>query len=563
MFNFFKDISQGRLIGRVNKHLKKSKISLELNAAGICNGLVFLAIEYFLMNKKDEFFKDLEKLIQKPDEALAMIARLMIFYNPEDFFLDFSQKQSYQLFSTSKKDEPIKPSFVFGAVMTDSKWISFFKELNLREDEIVAITSFNHIVYITRKGKEYELYDPNQRLGVITKESEKSLVSALQEALLFGKIMGMSIQVFQQGDGPKPLRDKTSFHKLVDNQLGTKFNDKSYDSFDLSIFIDDPDYLAYCPEKITVDTLKRAIVFKSDKIVDKLLTTYVYNYDLNECFVKEIIYFSLLCGSYKIFNDLLKKKEFKTIMDKMEGESIVLLTSAISGQHPELFDQVLDLCKDTVSKDLTLLANNGLRRATNLLIHALNNKQHQITSSLIKFYKDNQIDFDDYNRERLLIAALRTNDLTNLVKIIESYPPKNFQRLRLDIFAVYELSPELIHELKLKGVSLTFWQECCLQSKDSTFLSIIFCLAMYLMYAYRWVQNRLKQPMKSIYFENPPIDPSEEHERAQLLAKQIANLEDMAQVFKIKKPEPRQEGDAKQPDDESTPLLSSNGPHPS
>lgn len=539
---FFKDISQKKLINTVNKGLKQIDIPLELNATGICNGLVFLAIEYFLLNQKEKFFEDLEKLIEfkDPHQALPMILRLMILFRPQDFSLDLTQLQSYQLIKHS--ETPIKPTFVFGAVMTQKNWIAFFNQLNLQEDEMVLVSSPQHVVYLMRKGVQYQLYDPNEEAGEKNCKSLKSLINALSEALNLGDVMGLDVQVFQKVGPQIHLKDSKSFYDLVVPDLTLQLEGKSYNSLELALRLNDPFCLEYFKNDINEKTLKMAVLYKADAIVEALVTSYEVEIELNDSLMKEAICWSLVYGSYKIFNDLIKKEKFSSVLT-LDSQSFVFIGHAIFGEHPELFEQVLRICtqglyKKSLMFDLKFRKKDGKSIATDLLINAVGKPQHQITVSLIKFYQDNGISFNEFEKQCLLIAAIQSNDLVNLLKIIESYPPENFSNLRLNILNMYEMCPELINELKAKGVLLSFWQECCLQSKDSIFLSIVFCVAMYFMYAYRWVCDLTRHPMKSIYFEELP-KVSEEID----IFKQLANLEEMAQVFKRKKPKVNEELD--------------------
>lgn len=121
MFNF-KDCSQLHLIQNANYILKKNKSPLFLDPEGICNGLVFLAIEYFLLNKKNEFFENLNQLSHFDDPFFfyLMITRLLILFHPKIYSFDKTQNNAYELL-----DVDIQCTFRFGMVMSKKIGISF------------------------------------------------------------------------------------------------------------------------------------------------------------------------------------------------------------------------------------------------------------------------------------------------------------------------------------------------------------------------------------------------------------------------------------------------------
>ena len=508
MWPFFKDISQTRIIYQVNERFKKDKILIELNVDGICNGLVYLALEYFLSNQNKQFFKDIERLLDFKDynKALELITHLLILYRPNNYYLDLSQSQSYKLLKSSAM-----PTFNFGAVLRNEQWVTFFKKLNLQENEMALIGSTDHIVCLRRKGSEYLMYDPNEESGEVPCKEGPILVNALNQAFGFDSMMALTIQVFQTQDKQINSREKKYFYTSFNSELCISLNDSIYDSFKLSIRLNDPDCLQYFIDKINIDTLNIAIAFNADLIVIALLNNYRGKLNLDYGLIRTILYNCLSVGNQKIFNDLLKYKEFYKIFtsELLVNESYCLLKIAILGENPALFQQILDLCASG-RLDLNIRGIDGLSFGTHLFISALKNKTYQIMNSLKKYYQEHELYLSELDKESLVIAAIETNDPDILAQIIAFTKPKNLSHLRLDIFAVYELSPQLIEELKQQGLSLTDWQEYFLQIKEAALFPIFIFVIMSIMYIYRCLHNQVSQPMKSIYFETIPVDRGKE-----------------------------------------------------
>ncbi len=198
-----KDISQVQLIGCLNRRLKNEDL-YALYSEGICNGLVFLAIEYFLLNKKDEFFKDLYHIIQLDDVSsfYLMLTRLLILFIPKQFSLDLTQFDAYQLLNP----KPIC-HFRFGMVMTKKNWVKFFNQIHLRENEVMRIASINHVVMITKKDNQYYLYDPNNSAGEIQYSNAFGVVSGLSWSFdsypLLTNKLAMTVHIFIPAHEPE------------------------------------------------------------------------------------------------------------------------------------------------------------------------------------------------------------------------------------------------------------------------------------------------------------------------------------------------------------------------
>lgn len=494
-------ISQVRIIRQTNKHLKKINQTIQLNKDGICNGLVYLFLEYFLLNQKEKFFKDLELLIEfkNPDEALALIMRLLTLFRPEVFSLDFSQSQSYELLHPAST-----PTFKFAAVMSDEKWDLFFQKFNLQQNEMIILGSIDHVVNLRRENSDYVLYDPNALEGEIHYKNILALINALKKVFPYHSLLGLRLQVFNNGLGTKHVRDKKELYDLINSKSKIMVKNMSHDSLSLSVQINDPDCLFQLSDQINFDTLYLAVIYKSDLIVNDLLTNYKDKLQLNDELIKKIIYKSLVTGSQKIFNALLKHPEFlQVIQSNKQNDSIILVNTTIAGKNLALFTQVLDMCAAQPNFREKL---NQLYIARWLLSEALKSKQHQITKKLINFLTIHQISLTEFDKEYLMLQAIASNSLENLKIIMKFAQPENLGRLKVDVFAVYETHPELIQELKQKGVSLTFWQEFCLQNKDSGLLSIIITITMFFMYLYLWACHLINEPRKHIYFENASVD---------------------------------------------------------
>lgn len=499
-----KDISQYRIIQKSRHFFGDNYCNV---AEGMCNGLVFLAIEYFLLNKKDEFFKDLYQFIQLDDVSsfYLMLTRLLILFIPKQFSLDLTQDNAYQLLNP----KPIC-QFSFGMVMSKKNWVKFFNQVNLRENEVMRVASINHVVMITKKNNQYYLYDPNCSEGEMQYSNASGVVNGLSWSFdsypLLTNKLAMTVNIFTSARELEIKRDVDKFYKTFIDEKTSKvlFKQKEYDSLIMSIMANQPDCLEIFKDNISEDTLSWAIVYGADLIVDQLLLNWKF---LEAEMLQKNLSLALLCGQFKIFNGLLKNDEFhhQFIQTLVPYFKKILIENAIQGGNVDLFRQIMTVCHadktpgQLLVHDLKFRGSSDYSRATLLVKKAIESPQIEILTELLKYLTEQGIRFNQSEIKHLTLVAIENNYLTALMKILETSDAKQLSQLSLSIEMIYSCSKPMIAFLKEKGAHLNPWQEYCLKVKDSAVLSFVLYIYIYSLLMIRFLLGLEKN--NGLYFD--------------------------------------------------------------
>ena len=209
------DIFQGNVINNLNQYLRWNNLPLHMNEDGICHGLASVYAKYVLEGKQKKFLQMLNYIAGTPPPKTLesklnhFVVELVKSFEPNFYNKSINQNRSMQTLFIDGKS--LKPSFNLAMVARKNKWADVFNDLQLQENEVLRLSSYNHTVTLTKKAGKYYLYDPNYSSLLKTFSSEKALVQELYaHVFYFSYSLGPAYMFLQVIKNPSDLKERAT-----------------------------------------------------------------------------------------------------------------------------------------------------------------------------------------------------------------------------------------------------------------------------------------------------------------------------------------------------------------
>lgn len=182
------DLHQGVVIDNINHYLKANNLPIKMNEKGICNGLAMIHAKYVLEGKEQRFMdilayiakgiplssnsEDKNKITE--DDLNFFIMEALLAFSPKAFNQKLRQSNAMEMLQINGKN--LKSSFDFAMVSSDQNWEHVIADLQLKEGEVLQVSSINHAISLHKVDNKYRVYDPNYPSGYKEFANEKKLI---------------------------------------------------------------------------------------------------------------------------------------------------------------------------------------------------------------------------------------------------------------------------------------------------------------------------------------------------------------------------------------------------
>jgi len=198
------NISQDIVINKINDYFQWHNLPLEMNRAGICNGLASLYAKFYLKGESAQFFEILKYIsgetsgLLEQEKVNEFLRDILLTFKPELFNKKLSQANSIE--SLSINHVQLTSSYDIALVTSDNSWEKIIREIDLHDNEVMLVGSVRHRVSISRQENKFIIYDPNYSSGFRTFDNEQQLISELHKNVFKYKAgpLGLIISVISQ-----------------------------------------------------------------------------------------------------------------------------------------------------------------------------------------------------------------------------------------------------------------------------------------------------------------------------------------------------------------------------
>jgi hypothetical protein len=473
------DVNQGRIIKRLNAYLEWHNIPIHLDKKGVCNGLTCLYIKYALQGHKDEFLSLLEYIVEKnPDSEMEdkvnqLVYEVILTCTPGKFEKDLNQANAMGLLNIKK--QPIKSSFDFALATSDENWAEIIQKIDLHDNEVMRVSSINHVVAVTKIGREYLIYDPNYPSGVCTFDDEEELIKELRTHVFdYNKgPLGLMIHVIRPPEDeeirkfPKvcELYDTYLTQENINDEASIDGQEYDFSTLGYAVYLNDEKIISQLINKGAVDkdniALIRAILFNQPKTISVLLHN---NSDVSSKKQQEYFFLlSLVYGHLEVFDELMK--HYKQIPLNTD----VAVVCAANGRNTVLLEKVIEYCKpdsSTLATAIFVAAGEGRLQNIKLLMHKLDELKEPLTHE---------------DMIECLLEAITKNRFATVHFFLNKIPPQLCQTISLSTLAAEKTELAILRMLKSKDVVFSGAAEAVFARKERqpvdffTSLGILWC----------------------------------------------------------------------------------------
>ena len=214
------NLGQSKFIERFNKYLQWNDIPsyYHLDEGGVCKGLALVYGKYCLEKREEEFVRILNLASSiEPDEAyesviMQFFIEVLKGFSPKLFGAEFGQHRSDEVMDVN--GAPLFTKERIALIAGAEEWTEIFKQIDLKDDEVIFLSSHNHAITIKRTGDGYTVYDPNYDLGPKTVASAESLITEMKENIFcFQNEMVMRLKVVSTDPAPRPTIPPSSYYE--------------------------------------------------------------------------------------------------------------------------------------------------------------------------------------------------------------------------------------------------------------------------------------------------------------------------------------------------------------
>lgn len=539
-------LNQTLAIANLNKYLEWHNLPVRMNAEGVCKGLACVHAKYVLEGREDEYFRLLEKIAvmdkrpQANEELDRFVLEVVLSFMPNVWEKERTQRHSIE--SLQIGINHLKPSFSFGLIANDMKWISIIQSLKLRQDEVVLVDFVSHAINIRALDQgQYKIYNPNYDSGYKIVDGEKELLAelhAISDRLgITGANLGLSMQVIRHPDHPRkdfpPLREIYE-HIAPKGSLITR-KGKVRNNVHFAVLNDD--VLAFeqllkaanrrrvsIADEI-IDAAGMAVVAGGVKVLEKMIPEVLklpkQDRDGN---LAKLINMALITGRKDTFDILLKNKQchdlFHSELLKIK-HAAVLIDHAASGGNIELLQEVIQRYKagfalgeegderlvvhpPLTPKDIAekILERNAAKHddaIESAIKSSVTNGMGNVrcVEYLFEQLKEAHHQFDEKQMHDYLLLAIKTNQphmVALLIKEIQSTMSEESQeRIRqsidMNIMAVEQTDSAILRDLKNWGVRFSEIADGIIQQKEKRPVGILLTIGIYLAKFSDWLHE--------------------------------------------------------------------------
>ncbi|WP_225316621.1 hypothetical protein [Legionella longbeachae] len=485
------------VIRNLNNYLKYHDLPLKVGEDGICHALSTLYIQYTLEGKEKEFEKLLSFIAQEipvdsnefPNaELFILVEKIIALQEGKSTRNKYSQSNSHEQLQV--KGQNLESVFQIGLQTNLDNWSQIVKNVNLRDNEAMRVSTLEHTIAIARDKKgHYKVFDPNNSNINQKFQNEQEMVRWLsKKAFNFSLVssgsdkLDMNISVISHQPSPmdRNFPDKndllgkylTPEQKNLDAKLGgglhfaMKFDDAEAARYillkdsemDLTL-LDDQEIgrIALCA--IARDSAN-ALVELIDLVKDEKMN------------VLEAAFWSALSsGSARCIDKFLENAHISEVYnDCIEFECKKTLQGVFTGMNEQLIDKVV--------KDV--LEQNGQKVFTPELVSELieisveKQNAHAISLLAKKIANFDQI-ISSNNRLGFLKAAIENNDPLMVRSLITNLKisPDELNCLNMGLSVVNKYNVEIFITLKESGYQFTPEAEELIQRKQARSIGIL------------------------------------------------------------------------------------------
>ncbi|WP_419419366.1 hypothetical protein ACNVED_12745 [Legionella sp. D16C41] len=507
------DISQAKIIEKLNAYLTYNNSSLKLNPTGVCNGLAYVYAKYVFENKEQEFFKILEHISQgskskdfSDDEINYFIMQVMLAYLPQEYDQKLSQQSSGQILKVN--DKPLNSIFNFSLVTTDQNWAEIFKSIALEKDEVMIITGVGHAVAVRKVNDHYLLYDSNNPSGLKELFNEEKLAIELHKQSLRYTSQNMALNIHILPHPEKQVKRSHPFPEpihLYDSHIKSNEEATATATSSTGKIVNTLYYAAHSGDK---DTLEYLLHFKwtSDNIKQATIVAIeANNINAIKPLVKQVeqrgfpdfhpwlLRLALISGRYEVCDTLLEDPAFKHYYtDRLNLNisstnisfrkdlpfAIQAIDFAAQGGNEKLLKEVLNNAKNF--SQLQNFLNAGSVDKTNCLYsvidstikNTINSGSGECMTLLMEEIKPLQFSAED--KLDYLLLAIRQNKsqvAVALIKVIEmdegpELAKKLFSTITIPDQAAKNMNLAFLRRLEKHGVKLSPTVKLIIQDRE-------------------------------------------------------------------------------------------------
>lgn len=490
------DLAQNKVIEVLNQYLAWHHLPFTLNKTGICNGLASVYTKYALSGKRDEFFAMLELIVTSNPRAElhsqinAFVSELMLSFLPQRFDKSLNQPNAVKTLTVNGKQ--LNPAWRIAAATDDANWAGIIKQLNLQPKEVLMIGSINHAVAVEKlPSGGYSLYDPNYPKGSKQFANEAALIDELHHQVFAYQsgALGMEVSMIPNPDNPK--RDLPNPITLLQqflpkdqlNQAARITDTDQYNTLQFCARTADADVIDYllkngAKTNPPYQSLAIAIMQNNIKAIPTLLQH--FSAQLTDIKKQKFLLLALEEGRQSAFNQLLQDSSFREVFNHQclqKPHVGQVLTAALRGGDPELFDQVFQAFCNRSEQSKKTTEHDFLPEALGacgmpLLLTAVQSLNTSCLERLYNRMENLNISVTPEQNLQLLIHAIRLNHPRMVNFLADKVPTEAIQTLQLSTRVVEKTDLAILNTLKDRGMPFNKIATALLQQKENRSISL-------------------------------------------------------------------------------------------
>lgn len=525
-----KQIQQSNIIERLNKYFQYHGLSLHFDDTGICNGLCSLYAKYTLKNEDNKFVQMIQRLSElRPHEALTDDENLFIM----EVFLTIDSREFNKKLSSANvienlaiENKSLKSSLDMAMITNEQNWVEIIDEIALQEDEVILISSKDHIASISKQGNQYTLYDPNYGFYVLN--DTQQLVKLLRDKVLhFNKgMLGMNLRLIQHPKTPSrqiTISPLTFYDKyLKDNAVNEnvlRYPDESpMNSLELAISVGSD--VAVIKKLIEMgslgngNTLLRGIAQRASTDVFKLLFKHYYNdlvkellgegepvifngHDITINIMTTILMRNILAqGSEEIFDALLADTPYNAaFLHSLKKDPAAFINEAAKGGNSDLLHKLILMHKTNgrTSEQQRKVIHDALSTEKNdFILSAIESGSVACLGLILDELKQDDYQLTPDQSLRYLLKAIKSNTLHVVRKMLDIMPVDQIKSLHISLSLLHQTNLPVLRLLQQREVPFSNNAIAIIHEKEHQWIHLV-----------RWILMALEK--MSDYFWNNPV----------------------------------------------------------
>lgn len=522
-------IDQRRLIYKLNAYLEWHNLPIRLSEYGICNGLASLCCKYFLENKQDIFFTVLEKISafdkysDIDDNLNHFIVELVLTFDPKEYNKSLNQAQSIQAIKIDEKT--IKPFFTLSLATNDKNWIEIFTDLDLQQDEIIQLSSINHVVTINKTTDGFIVYDPNYETGFKKIKDIKKLIRELHGNVFHYSRpnMGLELNIFSIKEQTRTLLSASDIYK----KYLTKSNiDKVAKSS--GMIFNTLERVAACGRQADIDELISlgadlsrnnyaaihiAISENNIEALKAMLNKIPFTDETKKLYQASLVT-ALEYGRMEACKILLEKPEiseiFRKLIDNL-NHATELMQLAAGGGNPELLKYLIENIKPHNLYPIHSLVIQKYIKGKNAIDLAIDSGCLGSVRIFMNILLNAKIKLNELEKMRYLVKAININNPPIVRELINQVDKDSLKRMTFTAGSIWKTDLGILALLKEKGAKFSNLHQAIIRKKEHLHvgfkLEIGIILAKFTDFIRYIFKDKRCVKFESRFFEKSPQEP--------------------------------------------------------